>query len=336
MKNAFVVVLLLASLAFGTLYFVERGSAGRSSTQLAEANRKLAEAERQIREQQEATEQARFSEQKAEVLQSTLKEASVAVTESSRQVKQLEESLAAAKTNKSSNPLAGMFDDPKMKAMIKKQSEAMMGPMVEKNYGAFIKEHNLPPEQSKALKELLKNKMMAGAEIGMSMLSGDMDEAKRKEMTDQIKRDTDAADAQIKELLGDENYAAFEKYEKTTGERMAVGQFKDQLTGSDSPLTGEQEQQLIATMGTIQGDFKWTTDYQNKKPGSADYNQMFTEERIETYEREKVEFDKQVLAKAGQILTPDQLKAFESFQDSQRQMQMVGMKMAAKMLAPNN
>jgi hypothetical protein len=209
-----------------------------------------------------------------------------------------------------------------------------MGPMVEKNYAAFIKEQNLSPEQSKSLKDLLKNKMMAGAEMGMSMMSGDLDEAKRKELSEQIKRDTESTDAQIKELLGDEGYAAFEKYEKTAGERMAVGQFRDQLAGSDTPLTSAQEQQLIAEMGPIHSNFKWTTDYQNKKPGSADYNQMFTEERIQTYEHEKAEFDQQVLTRAATILSPDQLKAFESFQDSQRQMQMMGMKMAAKMFTP--
>ncbi|NOS72580.1 MAG: hypothetical protein HOP33_22000 [Verrucomicrobia bacterium] len=334
MKNILIVVLFIATIAFGTLYFVEHGRASKTSTQLTEASSKLGEAERLVREQQESVEKARFAEQKAEVLQSTLKEASTAVNESTKQVKELEQSLATAKTNKSSNPLAGMFSDPKMKAMIKKQSEAMMGPMVDKSYSAFIKEQNLSPEQSAALKDILKKKMMAGAEMGMSMMSGDLDEAKRKEIADQIKTDTEAADAQIKELLGEDNYAAFEKYEKSTGERVVVGQFKDQLSGSDNLLTASQEQQLIQAMNQDRTNFKWTTDYQNKKPGSADYAQMFTEDRVDAYEREKTEFDKQFLAKAAAILTPEQLKSFESFQDTQRQMQMVGMKMAAQMFAP--
>ena len=41
-----------------------------------------------------------------------------------------------------------------------------------------------------------------------------------------------------------------------------------------------------------------------------------------------------VFTRVQQILTPEQLKAFQEFQTSQRELQMAGMKMAAKMFAP--
>jgi hypothetical protein len=42
-------------------------------------------------------------------------------------------------------------------------------------------------------------------------------------------QESDAADAQIKEFLGDDNFVQFQAYEKSLGERMAVSGFKDQL-----------------------------------------------------------------------------------------------------------
>ncbi len=50
--------------------------------------------------------------------------------------------------------------------------------------------------------------------------------------------------------------------------------------------------------------------------------------------RSKEQFDQQFLTQAQQILTPEQLTAFQSFQKAQRDLQIAGMKMAAQMFAP--
>lgn len=52
----------------------------------------------------------------------------------------------------------------------------------------------------------------------MSMLSDDMDATKRAELAQQVKAANDAADAQIKEFLGDDNFAQFQDYDKSTSE----------------------------------------------------------------------------------------------------------------------
>jgi hypothetical protein len=221
-----------------------------------------------------------------------------------------------------------------MKEMIKTSQKSVMGPMIDKQYAALFHQLNLTPEQSAALKDLLVKKMLAGADAGMSLMDGSLDATQRAELTKQMKSDTDGYDAQIKEFLGSDNYPAFENYEKTVPDRMAVSQFSDQLAGGANPLSGDQQEQLAQAMTDARTSFKWTTDYNNKTPANGDYASMFSEDKINQFTQEKEQFDQQFLARAQQILTPDQARTFEEFQKSQRELQIMGMKMAANMFAP--
>lgn len=326
MKNIIIAALLAAAVAFGALFMWQRNQAKTQSVQLAQAQTQLATAESQAMESSEAREKISLAETKARILQSTLKETAASAVEQSNQVAQLK---AAAKTNTS--PLAAMFKDPKMMELIKAQQKLVMGPMIEKNYSALFKELKLSPEQSASLKELLQSKMLAGADMGMAMLDGSLDAEKRKELGQKVKDDTAAYDQQIKDLLGADNGKAFDAYEKTVPDRMAISQFHDQLAISPNALGAEQEQQLIQVMNEERTSFKWTTDYNNNNPADLDFGKMFTEERLAKFAQEKVQLDQQVLARAKQFLTPEQLTAYEQYQTQQREMQVAAMNMAAKM-----
>jgi hypothetical protein len=169
----------------------------------------------------------------------------------------------------------------------------------------------------------------------MSMLDGGLDATQRADLAKQIKSQTDDFDAQIKQFLGD-NYAAFEAYEKTTPDRMTVSQFSDQLSGGATSMSPEQQQQLIQMMSDERNGFKWTIDYNNQNPADGDWGAMFTEAKINQFAQEKERLDGQILARARQILTPEQFKDFEQFQTTQRKMQIAGMKMAQQMFGPKS
>jgi hypothetical protein len=336
MKNIVSAILLVATVGLGALCVVQRDKLQTRTAQLAQTESRLAAVENQLKEKSEAIEKAALAEQKAKILQNTLKETSAAAVEKSEQVDQLQQSLAAAKTNRPGNLLAGMFKDPKMKEMIKSQQKMFMGPMIDKTYGALIQQLNLTPDQAASLKDLLQKKMMVGTDVGMSMLDGSLDAAQRAELAQQIKTETDGYDAQIKQLLGDDNYATFQTYEKGTPDRMTVSQFKDQLAGSGTPLSASQEEQLVQAMTDERSSFKWTTDYSNRNPGDANFAELFNEDHLNQFAQEKSQFDQQFLARAQQILTPEQATSFEQFQTAQRQMQINAMKMAAQMFAPKS
>ena len=330
MKNILIAVLLIASVALGALFLKERNARQSQTAQLAQAETRLAGVETQVQEKTDAVESARFAENKAKILQETLTATAASAEAKSKEVASLQ---AAAKTNNAANPLAAMFKDPKMKELIKSQQKMVMGPMIEKSYAGLFKQLSLTSEQSAGLKDLLQGKMLVAADLGMSMMDGSLDAAKRAELGKQMKTDTEAYDAQIKQFLGDDNYKAFEGYEKTMPDRMAVGQFSDQLAGSATPMSADQQQQLIQALNQERTSFKWTTDYSSKTPGDMDYASMFSEEKLNRFASEKEQFDQQFLDRAKAILTPEQYVAYEKHQATQREMQINAMKMAAKMFS---
>jgi hypothetical protein len=206
--------------------------------------------------------------------------------------------------------------------------------MIEKQYGALFQQLNLSADQSAQLKDLMTKKMLAGTDAGMAMMDDSVDAAKRDELAKQVKSETDDYDAQIKQFLGD-SYPAYQSYEKTVPDRTVVNQFGDQLSGDDS-LTPDQQAQLIQSLSDARTGFKWTTDYSNKNPPNGDYATMFSPDKIAQYTQEKEQFDQQYLAQAQKILTPAQATQFEQFQKNQRDLQLMGMKMASQMFAPKS
>ena len=64
-----------------------------------------------------------------------------------------------------------------------------------------------------------------------------------------IAKKNEEIDAQINELLGDEQFAIYEEYMETQPERMQVHLFKQQLVAANETLSEEQEHELILALG---------------------------------------------------------------------------------------
>ncbi len=337
MKNIFIVVLLAVVVALGVFAQRQAGKSTQILTELQQAKTELATAQSELKASREAIDTAESVQRNSKALQATLVQTSQFAKEKEKQAQQLQEKLSAVKTN-SSNPMAGMakmFNDPKMRDMIRTQQKAVMGPMIEKQYGALMKSLNLSEEQSTGLKKLLTDKMLAGADVGMSMMDDSLDAKAREELTKKVQADQVAYDAQIKEMLGD-NYPAYQSYEKSVPDRMVLSQFGDQLSGNLAMSDGQQ-QQMITALTDARTGYKWTTDFSNQKDlGNGDLKTMFTEEKLNQFTVEKEKFDQQFLSQAQTILSAEQLKEFEAFQKSQRDLQLMSLKMAAQMFGSKN
>jgi len=327
MKNIFLAVLLVAALSLGAICWKQHQMLAQSQTQLADAQKQLSD--KTVTEDKVAN-----AEHKTKILRDALTDTSKFAAEKSQQAAQLQQQLADTKTNTDANPFASMFKDPAMKEMIKSSQKTMMGPIIAKQYAALIQQLGLTPEQSATLKDLLQQKMLAGSDAGMSLLDGSMDATNRADLAKQIKSQNDDYDAQIKQFLGDDNYKSYQDYEKTIPYRTEVSQFNDQLADGPNGLTPDQQQQMIQVMSDEQNNFKWTTDMSNPTASGVDMTTMFTEDKVNQYAQEKEKLDQQTLTRVQPLLTPDQFTSFQQFQASQRDMQMMGMKMAAKMFAP--
>ncbi len=335
MKNLVIAILLIATLTFGGLFVRQTQKTSQAQANAELAQQTIGELQATLAEQQK----------KSGGLEQRLEDSRAHAAIKSEEAAAISKMLEAETTNRShrttadtsgktnSNPLAAMFKNPEMREMIKKQQKAMMGTILEKNYAKLFASLNLTSEQATTFKDMLLNKQMGSAELGLSMVSGDVDAAQRAEMVEKVKTANETADAQIKDFLGADNFAQFQDYEKSMSERMAVSGFKDQIS-TGMALSDDQEQQLIQAMTQARQDFKFTSDLSDKSKFGGDYSSMFKEEKMQVYFDELEKLNQQYLNRAEGILSADQAAAFGKYLTNQQAMQKAGMQMASKMFAP--
>jgi hypothetical protein len=323
MKNIIIGILLLTTIIFGSLYLTQSQKVNEAKSETAALRQKVTEMESSVAQQEERT----------ATLQTRLQNTQAKAIAKAEEVTQISQALTNhVQTNaKGANPFGEMFKSKEMKDMIKTQQKTVLGGMIDKNYGPYFSSLNLTPEQSSSLKDLILNRGLVDAEAGMSMLAGDSDPDKRKELMDKAKADKDAVNAQIKDFLGADNYAQFETYEKTIPDRMSLNMYKDQQGSGPGALNPDQEAQLLQAMGEERQNFKFTTDFSDQSKFTGDFASNFTEEKINKYEQEMEDLDQHYLDRAKNILTPEQIDPFKKFLKSQIELQKAGFKMAATM-----
>jgi hypothetical protein len=324
MKNVLIVILLVAAVALGG-YVIQNN---RKAAQ-AEAKRVAAEKELLAAKAAKAEEEHNASALREKLEAAQAESAANAGAAAKLTVALTNQVQATEATNaKPANPFAEMFKNPEMRELIKNQQKTVMGTMIDKNYADFFKSMNLTPEQQQAMKDLLLEKMLGNADLGMEMMSGEMDAEKRAELTKKMKEAADAINQQLKDMLGAENYAQYEAYEKTVPDRMALEQLKTQL-GGDLALNANQESLLVSAMSEERQNFKFTTDFSNQQDFSEDMFSKFTEDRINVFLQEQEQLSQKYLARAQTILSADQYAAYAKSLKNQQEMMKLGM-MAAK------
>ncbi len=321
MKNIVICVLIGAVAVSGVLYYKESQKTWEAQNRVAELEKQLSDLEAKTARQDEKT-----ADLRAQLLNSKVEAVS-----KTREMEQLHAAAATNSTDKGANPFAGMFKDPAMKEMIKSQQKMMGGQMVDMLYSGLFTNLNLNPDQTAALKELLKKRQLIDSEAGISMLGDDLDADKRKALTDQAKADRDAVNDQIKQTIGDSGYAQLDAWDKSAGDRMMLTMFKGQLGDTAPSLSTDQEGQLLQAMSEERQKFKFTTDFSNQNNFNGDIASMFTEDKINQFATESGQLMQNYLSRAQSILSPDQYQAFQNSLNSQQQMTAAGLKMALQM-----
>ena len=226
--------------------------------------------------------------------------------------------------------LGKMMKDPAMREVMREQQKAMINLM----YGGLFKDLNLAPEERDKLKGILTDAQMKNVEAAQALFSPGPEggEGAAKDAGQQIAEAKKQTDAEIKALLGDERFAQYEEYQKNMGERMQMDQLKTQLAG-DNPLRDDQTAQLLQAM----------KEEKIKLPPVIPSDQtlvptkeMFAGDNLDKQLKWMEDYNRRVLERAGQILTPEQLKQYQSFQDQQLAMQRLGLQMAKQMFGGDN
>ncbi len=220
--------------------------------------------------------------------------------------------------------LTKMVKDPAMKEFLRTQQKTIL----QKMYGPLFKDLNLPAEQKNQLMAALLDHQMATIEQagGLFKPEGGDTAAAAQSLQDKEKQFNE----QVKAMLGDDKFTQFEEYKKTMGERLVLDQFKQQLADGQSPLQDEQTKSLLQIMKEERDKLPPVIAKQDSQ-NPANIAQQLTDENLDKQFQWQSDLNQRVAERAGQVLTPAQLKEFTDFQTQQANLQKASMKMAREM-----
>jgi hypothetical protein len=222
-----------------------------------------------------------------------------------------------------SQMLGKMMKDPAMREMMREQQKAAINMM----YAGLFKDLNLSPEEKDKFKALLTDAQMRNIENAQGLFGDNKEDA----LEDAQKLAADAknqTDADIKVLLGDERFALYEDYQKNLGERMQIDQFKTRLAAEKLPLQDQQTTQLLQIMKEEKAAVPPVIPTDNTQ---FPKKELMTAENVDKQSAWMEDYNRRVLARAEQVLTPEQLKQYREFQEQQASLQKLGLNMARQM-----
>ncbi len=220
--------------------------------------------------------------------------------------------------------IADMLENPDMRDAIRGQIKiAQVNPI----YGSLIKKLKLSADKEEALSDLITDRFLTGTDAIKSLNSAD--ESARKATLDNIKKQKEEINEQIKELLGEEAYKEYEKYSESEGERMIVGQFAQQLSYSGTlPLNESQNENLVQIL-------KEENEAAKKDPNYKDMEGMspseYDDDTISDILFRQIDINKKVRDRAQKVLSADQLKGLERYQENFIKQLEMGLKMSKQM-----
>jgi len=218
--------------------------------------------------------------------------------------------------------IADMMKNPQMKEMMRAQQKVM----VNKMYAALPRYLNLSDETKARLDQLLLDRQLAMAEVGLAMMNGSAEDRKKAaEDSKAVKAESDQA---IQELLGAQDYEVFKQYEASLSEQTNVSMFKDTLSGNDA-LDEQQEYDLVAAMYQAREALPQDSLF-NQQNQSPDPTQL-TEERIAETLKQMEALQQRYAEAAATVLSAGQLERFKQWQQQMANMQRAGLNMAAQM-----
>jgi hypothetical protein len=218
-----------------------------------------------------------------------------------------------------------MFKNPAMKEVMKQQRLAMLDTQYAKLFSTF----NLTDEEKAFFKNLLADRLTLESELGIKMIDSDLTKEERTALVKEHQDGKKASDARIREFLNNEDdYAAFQRWEDTKGERMQVEMGRSLFANSGEALTPEQEQQLVDTMHRVRSAPDGSADL--SKPENFDPSRISDDEIA----RQLTKLDdhaRQVYDAASKFLSPTQLQALRTLQQQMNAMTAAGLQMAKTM-----
>lgn len=215
-----------------------------------------------------------------------------------------------------------MWDNPAGKSMMNQGAKMAVAMM----YQDFIDSLNLTKEEGDYFKNLLGKEVGDQQELGMKMLGATA--AERKTLAEELKKRASDSEAEIKKFLNsEEDIKAFTDYKNHLPEHQQLDGIRTAMSSQGVPLDAETETRLVEAMYRARTEAK-APDLSG--PGGME--EMAKGNIVATYEK-SWEIQQQALrAETSKILNEAQMTAFQDYQKQAKEMQLMGLKMAEKMM----
>lgn len=206
--------------------------------------------------------------------------------------------------------------------------------VLQETYRPLFEQLMLTQEQAAGLRDLILQNLRANVAKTMPLLNQKLEPSRRAALLAELAHDRKDFDARIQEFLGHERYEGFRRYDQTIPDRTLLNQLRGKLTGTNAPLSRDQQARLLQALTHARSEYPWTTDLGRRKYSPDDYAAMLTKANLDTFALEEEQFAQQFLAPAERLLTPEQLAVFDELQTKQRRSKSTEFKMAARLFAP--
>ena len=309
MKKTILLPLVAAAILFTVLGVQQARQRAAEQARLAESQRLLAE----------STAEADRQRTRSEREQARLQEANMRLADKAREASQRQPVPrttplpAAPAANEEQTRFKEVHKDPEMKEAMRRQARQSVERTVKQTVTTnLVRQLGLNEPQTAALKDLLSRKGTLGFEFMMPLMSGELDEAALTESGRLTKAAMTDLDTQVKSLLGEDGYKAFEASEKAQPDRDRLSRFASVLNDAGQPMTAAQQDQLLAAMSEERSQFQFTIDYSDtSKIDFEHFQDFYGEDKMNRYFEEMARLNENLVARAQTILSPEQAGRFQ-------------------------
>ena len=216
-----------------------------------------------------------------------------------------------------------MWDNPAGKSMMTQGAKIAVAMM----YEDFIEDLDLSKEENDYFKKLLGKEITDQQGIGMKLMSASAEE--RKELTKEMTQRSEETQEEIKKFLNnEEDYEKFTSYKERLPERQQLDGIRATMTEKGVPLSEETESQLVDAMYRARTESK-APDLQ----GPEALGLLAEGKLVDSFEQNWESQQEALRAETADLLDETQQAAFQEFQEQMKDMQLMGLKMAEKMMS---
>lgn len=216
-----------------------------------------------------------------------------------------------------------MFDNPAGKSMMNQQAKMAVAML----YEDFVTSLSLSKEESDYFKNILGKQITDQQELGMKMMGASDEE--RKSLAEEMKNREEANTAEIKKFLNnDADIKAYDDYKNHLPEHQQLDGIRSAMTAKGAPLDPATEAKLVDAMYRARTETKGPD-----LSGAAGMDALSKGTLTDSFEKNWEEQQEKLRTETSGILSPDQQTALMDFQKQAKEMQMMGLKMAEKMMS---